>query len=205
MEWTLPHQGTDSRGNRRFFTLASSPTEEEIRIGVKFYERSSSYKQALLEMRQETPIVADQVSGDFTLPKDPKQKVVFIAGGIGVTPYRSMIKYLLDTKETRSITLLYSAKTPKDFVYKGIFEQARSDLSIKTIYFISDKKTAIIHEHVRAGRITAEAIKQEVPDYKERLFYISGTQSMVRAMQRTLTDLGISSHQIKVDYFSGYT
>jgi ferredoxin-NADP reductase/Na+-translocating ferredoxin:NAD+ oxidoreductase RnfD subunit len=205
MEWTMPHKSTDSRGNRRYFTLASSPTEKDIRIGVKFYEKSSSYKEALLEINHSTLMVASQVSGDFTLPKDPKQKIAFIAGGIGITPFRSMIKYLLDTNETRDITLLYSAKTTKDFAYKDIFEQARHDMRVNTIYFVTSNSTAITNTNFRTGRITAESIKQEIPDYKERLFYISGTQSMVKDMQDTLISLGIYRNQTKVDYFSGYS
>jgi len=204
MEWTLPHDGTDSRGNRRYFTLASSPTEPDIRIGVKFYERSSSYKQALLEVTRQTPIVAAQIAGDFVLPKNPKQKLAFIAGGIGVTPYRSMIKYLLDKHEARTITMLYSARTSADFAYEDVFEEAREEIGIKTVYVVTKKDEAVPGTYGQQGRINAQMIKEEIPDYQERLFYISGTQAMVTAMQATLKDMGVPSHQVKVDYFSGY-
>ena len=204
VEWTLPHKNTDSRGNRRYFTLASSPTEEDIRIGVKFYDNGSSYKRALMSMNRETPIIAAQIAGDFVLPKDPEKKLVFIAGGIGITPYRSMVKYLLDTNEKRTITILYSARTTNDFAYKNIFEQARNELGIKTLYIVTDQGTTISHQHIRTETIKAEMIKKEVPDYLERIFYISGTQSMVKAMKAILSDIGVPSHQVKVDYFSGY-
>jgi ferredoxin-NADP reductase len=204
MEWTLPHDNTDIRGNRRYFTLASSPTEADIRIGVKFYDQSSSYKDALLGITHQTPIVADQISGDFVLPKDKKQKLVFIAGGIGVTPYRSMVKYLLDTKEARSITMLYSVRTVEDFAYKDVFEQARQELGMNTFYIITDSNANVSDEHVRFGRINADLIKKEVPDYRQCIFYISGTQAMVTAMQKILTDLWVPSYRIKFDYFSGY-
>lgn len=205
MEWTLPHDGTDSRGNRRYFTLASSPTEPDIRIGVKLYKKSSSYKQALLEMTRETPIVAAQVGGDFVMPKDPKQKLVFIAGGIGVTPYRSMVKYLLDNKEVRDITMLYSARTPEDFAYKDVFEAARQEIGLKLIYAVTGRGVNLSDGHSRHGRINGEMIKDEVPDYQHRLFYISGTQALVSSIRNSLADLGVPSHNIKVDYFSGYS
>ncbi len=204
MEWTLPHEKTDSRGNRRYFTLSSSPTESDIRVGVKFYKRSSSYKNALLDITPETKIVAAQIAGNFVLPKDQTQKLVFIAGGIGITPYRSMVKYLLDTRKRRTITLLYSARTAEDFAYKDIFEQARVAIGLKTVYAVTAKEAAITGEHMRAGRISARMITNEVPDYKERLFYISGTQAMVTTMQDILAHLGVPSHQIKVDFFPGY-
>jgi len=205
MEWTLPHDGVDSRGDRRYFTLASSPTEPDLRIGVKFYNRSSTYKEALLGATPKTPIVASGVSGDFVMPKDPKQKLVFIAGGIGVTPYRSMIKYLLDKKDPRTITMLYSAKTTNDFAYQEVFEEARREFGLNTIYVVSDKSITEMHEHVRMGRISSELIKKEISDYQERIFYISGPHRMVTDIKKVLNALGVQKHQIKLDYFSGYT
>ena len=139
------------------------------------------------------------------LPKDPKQKLVFIAGGIGVTPYRSMIKYLLDKNEKRDITLLYSARTTRDFAYKDVFEDARRELGIKTIYAVTSKESTVTHEFIRSGRISTEMVKAEVPDYQDSLFYISGTNAMVKSMQETLEGLGVPKHQVKVDYFSGYS
>lgn len=203
MEWTLPHHGTDARGNRRYFTLASSPTELDVRVDAKFYDTGSSYKKAMLAMDSSSPIVADHIAGDFVLPKNPKRKLVFIAGGIGVTPYRSMIKYLIDTKEPRSITLLYSAKTQKDFVYTDVFEQARG-IGVRTVYVVTGQGEAVSGKYARRGRIDAEMITRDIPDYVERTFYISGTQSMVRSIQHTLRGIGVPSRHIKVDYFSGY-
>ena len=98
MEWTLGHGHQDARGMRRYFTIASSPTEDNVRMGVKFYPNSSSFKKSLLFLNPGDKIVASQLAGDFVLPKDKNKKLVFIAGGIGITPFRSMIKYLLDTK-----------------------------------------------------------------------------------------------------------
>ena len=134
MEWTLGHEEPDSRGNRRYFTMASAPTEPDLRLGVRFNDPSSTYKQAMLELDRGDEIIAGQLSGDFTLPKNPNQPLVFIAGGIGITPYRSMIKYLLDTHQRRPITLFYGAPTVHDFVYQDVFDQAERELGIRTIY-----------------------------------------------------------------------
>src|SRR5579884_791763 len=95
LEVTLAHAKPDSRGNRRYFTIASSPTETELHLGVRFYPKSSTFKQALYRIDNRSKILAGQIAGDFTLPPDPRQKLVFIAGGIGITPFRSMLKYLI--------------------------------------------------------------------------------------------------------------
>lgn len=201
MEWTLAHPKTDSRGNRRYFTLASSPTEPELRIGVKFYPKGSSYKKAMLELDHHSPVVAADLGGDFTLPKDPTKKLAFIAGGIGVTPYRSMIKYLIDTDTPQPITLLYAAHDPKDFAYTEIFDKGEQKLGIKTVYTVThtDKSAGW---NGQSGLITAEMIQREIPDYKERTFYISGPQPMVAAVQTILHELGVQ--HIKTDFFPGY-
>lgn len=203
MEWTLPHSGQDLRGNRRYFSLASSPTEDNIRLGVKFYENGSSFKKAMLAMNSGTPIAAGQLGGDFILPKDLSKKLAFIAGGIGITPYRSMIKYLLDRSEARNITLLYSERTANLLAYTDIFETARQKLGIKVVYNLSDQ-AANLPKWATVGAINAENIKVQVPDYLERLFYISGPPGMVTAMKHTLKGLGVKAKNIKTDYFPGY-
>lgn len=204
MEWTLPHDGADSRGNRRYFTIASAPTENEIRLGVKFYKNGSSFKKALLKLDDTTPVVISQLSGDFTLPEDPGQKLVFIAGGIGITPYRSMVKYLLDTNESRNIVLLYSERKPDNFVYRDIFDEAEQRIGIKPVYTATETQSVPATWQGHLGMISADMIKNEVPDYIERTYYISGPHPMVSSMQTMLHGLGVPRHRVKTDFFPGY-
>lgn len=199
MEWTMPHSLPDSRGNRRFFTLASSPTEGTLRIGVKYSPEGSSYKKALQAMSGKDVIVASQLSGEFTLPTDPKLPLAFIAGGIGVTPYRSMAKYLLDKKEHREMTLLYAAKTTSELVYKDLFDQAK-EIGLKAIYVVEQNDTGA--KDVVVGMIEEKLLTKEIPNYKEAEFYISGPHGMVEAFKKTLQSLGVT--RIRVDYFPGY-
>ncbi|MGF7228565.1 MAG: RnfABCDGE type electron transport complex subunit D [Candidatus Saccharibacteria bacterium] len=204
MEWTLPHAHADSRGSRRYLTLASSPTESDIRIGVKFYERSSTFKKAMLDMDSKTTIIASQLAGDFVMPKDPTRKLAFIAGGIGVTPFRSMAKYLVDMNEQRDVVMLYGVRTEGDIAYADVFDEARKVIGMQTTYVLSGSKTAITRPDAVAGRIDTKVLKHAVPDYTDRIFYISGTHDMVVAIQETLINMGVHHRNIKVDYFSGY-
>ncbi len=204
MEWTLGLQDPDSRGNRRYFTLASAPTENEIRLGVKFYPEPSRFKEELLELDRNGEIIASQLSGDFVLPDDPKQKCVFIAGGIGITPFRSMIKYLLDTHQPRPITVFYSARSANDFVYVDVLEKARKELGIKTIYDIDNTQGIPSSWRWPVGPITPQLIKQEVPDYQKCVFYISGPKAMIDAFKEMLHRLHIDDDHIKTDFFPGF-
>lgn len=202
MEWTLGHNGQDARGQRRYFTIASSPTEDNIRMGVKFYPNSSSYKQSMLALNPGDKIVASQLAGDFVLPKNKDKKLVFIAGGIGITPFRSIIKYLLDIKEKRDITLFFSNYTPADIVYKDVFDQGERQLGIKTIYTVTNAPYPSDWRGER-GFIDEQMIKRTVPDYKERTFYLSGSHTMVVAFDGILQKMGVKKRQIKKDFFPG--
>jgi ferredoxin-NADP reductase/Na+-translocating ferredoxin:NAD+ oxidoreductase RnfD subunit len=204
MEWTLGHAHPDDRGNRRYFTLASSPTEQTVRLGIRFNTSPSSFKKTLFAMDTGSEIVAGQRSGDFVLPDDPKQKLVFIAGGIGITPYRSIITYLLDTKQSRDIVLIYSNKTAPEFCYRDVFDRAQKEIGMKTLYTLTDRQLVLPGWTGRVGRIDGNVIATEIPDYKERLFYVSGPSSLVDGFRQTLFGMGVHKNNIKTDFFPGF-
>jgi ferredoxin-NADP reductase len=204
LEWTLAHDHPDRRGMRRYFTLASSPTERTLRIGVKFAERGSSYKRAMVAhgWRGEA-IVAAHVAGDFTLPRDPKRKLAFIAGGIGITPFRSMAKYLTDRGEKRDIVVLYANRRAEDILYRDVFAAAQRAFGLRPVAVLSDASSAPPGWAGVAGRIDAALIARQIPDYPERLFYVSGSPALVESVQRALRDLGVKPDRIKTDWFAG--
>lgn len=204
MEWTLDHAGADSRGTRRYFTLASSPTEPDLRIGVRFSEHGSSYKRSMLEQAyQGGDIVATQIAGDFTMPHDPGQKLAFIAGGIGVTPFRSMVKYLLDRRERRDIVLLYANSRVDQILYNDVFWPAQRVIPFRPAYVLSDPASAGPQWYGESGHIDAAMIARQIPDFRDRLFYVSGSPEFVRAVVGALRQVGVRRNRIKTDDFSG--
>jgi ferredoxin-NADP reductase len=204
MEWTLKHEKQDARGMRRYFTIASSPTEKEIKIGVKFYPKPSSYKKTLESLKPGDLIVASQLAGDFTLPKDTSKKLVFLAGGIGVTPFRSMVKYLLDTGEKRDIAMFYANNSFSDVAYRDMFDLAQKTFGMKMIYTLNETTHVPPDFTYERGLITASMIEEKVPDFKERMFYISGPRSMITSFEKTLKGMGVPHHRIKTDFFPGF-
>lgn len=199
LEWTIGGDDFDLRGNRRYFTIASAPTEDEIGLGVKFFPDGSTFKQRLLNMKEGDVITASQLAGDFLLPKDKNKKLALLAGGIGITPFRSQIKYLIDTNEKRDIVMFYSNKTSGEAAYKEVFTQARGVLDLETIYLVTDKADPLY-----TGRLSEEIIKREMPDYLERYYYLSGPHNFVVASEELLKNLGVKSSQIKTDFFPGF-
>jgi glycine betaine catabolism B len=204
LEWTLPMTRTDSRGNRRFFTIASSPTEKEIRLGVRIGKDSSTFKQKLSSLTADDAVAVTNLAGSFTLPEEKDKKLVFIAGGIGITPFRSMVKYLIDKKERRDIVLFYANKTEEEIAYKDIFDAASDAIGLKTVYILSDKEHVPTNWKGKVGRIDKALLEDSVPDYKDRMFYLSGPTAMVRGYKDLLLQLGIPHTQIITDYFPGF-
>jgi len=205
LEWTLAHKPVDIRGNRRYFTISSAPSEGVISLGIKFdAKKSSSFKKALAELEEGQTIMAGQLSGDFTLPRDKKTKLCFIAGGIGITPFRSMISYMLDSGDHRDVALLYSCRRFDELAYTNLIHHAHTEFGLKTISTLTDL------EHIPAdwagykGYISVEMILQEIPDYLERTYFISGPHSLVSACEKVLFELDIPKNQIKTDYFPGF-
>lgn len=203
LEWTLPHKKVDLRGVRRYFTISSSPTEEYLRLGVKFNSPSSSFKNALAEMKPGDKILAGNLYGDFVLPED-EDKYVFIAGGIGITPFRSMIKYLIDKNITKDIYLLYSCKFLKEVSYEQIFQDAEK-VGIKTFFVITDESESLPRtSQFIQGRITNDLIKEHISDFDNRHYFLSGPNAMVEGYKKLLKRINIPNRKIHTDYFPGF-
>lgn len=203
-EWTLPHENPDTRGNRRYFTIASSPTEPELHLGVRIQDGGSSFKKKLLTLKEGDQLMAGSLSGEFTLPKDTNAKLVFIAGGIGVTPFRSMVKYLIDMKEKREVTLFYACANENDFVYTDLFNQAATEIGLNTVRVVTDTSKVTEAWKGKTGFITKDLIAAEVPDFLTRLYYLSGPDAMVQNYKKMLLSSGVPRANIKTDYFPGF-
>ncbi|OGM92508.1 hypothetical protein A2755_00225 [Candidatus Wolfebacteria bacterium RIFCSPHIGHO2_01_FULL_48_22] len=194
LEWSLPHTNQDLRGIRRFFTIASSPTEHDVRLGVRFTDNGSTFKKHLFKLQSEQFMTVAQLAGDFTLPQDANKKLVFIAGGIGITPYRSMLQYLMDTNDRRDIVLFYSCSSKEDFAYREFLKKAEEKLGIRVVFLATSTQ----------GFLTEDIIQKHVPNANDRTYYLSGPKSMVDAYKRLLKKIGIPRRRIRTDYFPGY-
>lgn len=202
MEWTLPHPHPDSRGNRRYFSIASAPNEN-LQMTVKFYTPSSSYKKALLALTPGQEVVASSLAGDFVLPKKHAKPLVFIAGGVGIAPFKSMIESIVQKKEQVDIIVLFANKKPADIIFADSLERARN-FGVRTYYILTDTTSIPEGWTGLSGHITKEIISEIIPDYKLRLFYLSGPQLMVQNFKKILSQTGIKGKNIKEDFFPGY-
>jgi len=186
IELYLPHDNPDSHGERHWFTLSSSPSEDHLAITTKIIEPISSFKSTLLKLKPGVEVNLADPMGDFVLPKDPSIPLVFIAGGIGCTPFRSIIKYLIDSGEKRNIKLIYLAASNAEVAFDDVFSE------------LGDKFIKIIGAQADARQIF------KYFDDASGYAYISGPEPMVEQLRDGLVDLGVDRQAIYTDFFHNY-
>ncbi len=194
LEWMVPH-ASDGRGIRRYFTIASAPEESVLRLAFKLPTPASSYKTAMIAMKPGDVVIASQRSGDFLLPSSATEKLGFIAGGIGVTPFVSHVSSLEARREKRDITTLYCVATAADMAYSEKLSQAGQLVPI-----IGSGEVPVGGE---SGFLSSDIITRRVPDYASRTWYISGPPRLVDSAYQTLRQLGVPARRIHRDFFPG--
>jgi ferredoxin-NADP reductase len=151
-------------------------------------------------MRQGDEIFVSQLSGNFTLNHNKDKKLVFIAGGIGITPFRSMVKYIIDTKKQVDITLIYLVGSSDELAYEELFHEA-APFGVKYVPIVTSPDNGDSYRH---ANFDGSLIRELVPDGLDRTFYISGPNVMVEAIKHHLKKLGVQRRAIRTDHFSGY-
>jgi ferredoxin-NADP reductase len=188
IEMTLQHDQPDDRGVRRWFTLSSAPGHEHITITTKHAEKSSTFKSHLWALQPGDAVEISEPMGDFVLPKDETQPLVFVAGGIGITPFHSIVQSLIDAGQSRQIQFLYSVHSADEIVFKDTFAQP----------FIE------VQELVGQPNLTAQEIIKKVGGIDGKQVFISGPEPMTEAIVDQFKELGITQDQLITDYFPGY-
>ncbi len=148
-------------------------------------------------------MLASPADGSFTLPRNKKTKLCFIAGGIGVTPFRSMIQHLMSEGEERPIVLFYANEKAEDIAYADIFAEAERTIGLRTVYALANDPNPPAGMH--RGFIDWRLIHAKMPDYHDRIFYISGPRRMVTRYEELLMhEMGIPRRHIRTDFFPGF-
>lgn len=190
LHYVLEHDNPDDRGVERWFTIASAPYENEVAITTRFDgERMSSFKAALQQMDEGEIIEADGPKGKFIL-QPGEHRHVFISGGIGITPFHSMIKQFAHDNHMPKIDLLY-ANRDGNFVYMDELQRISKDFpSLHIVEF--------------AGKQIEEGDLEPYLADKSSIFYLSGPHPMVDSYELLLKDNNVPETAILTDYFPGY-
>jgi len=180
-----------SGGNTRDFTIASAPSEKKI-ISIAFRNSDSKFKKAILKAPIGTKIKFQGPLGVFTLPDDPNIPIIFVAGGIGITPALSMIRFISAKKTKHNIHIVYANASPSRAVY------------IKEIKSIT-KKNSNIQITEKIGRVDVEFIKDNVKYTDKTLWYLCGVPEMTLALSESIPRVfEVSDHNIRIEEYIGY-
>ncbi len=202
MELTIPHAKADARGMRRIFSIASAPVDTDvIRFGLNTAEPSSSLKTALLALEPGEIVAGTAVAGDFVLPRDVTRPLLFVAGGIGITPFMSHLGQIEGAAETRDVVVVYSASTVDELAYAP-----RLHAFGHPVFVLSRSEPTQLPSgwtYLGAGPLTTAMIAEHIPDVASRDALVSGPPSFVSSVRSTLRRAG--AHRVRTDYFTGYT
>jgi ferredoxin-NADP reductase len=191
----------DGKELTKHFSFSSSPTEKNhIEYTKKFTD--SQFSAALKTLKPGDWARIDAPYGEFTFEGE-HPKIGLLAGGIGITPLRSICKYCTDKQLGTKITMLYGSRTETDIAFRKELETMQQQNKNLKIVFTLNEGTPSWKGAV--GFITADMVKREIPEYKETMFYTCGPPPMVEVMEKLVDSLGLPKTQLKREYFSGYT
>jgi len=195
IEITLPHDDADDRGIKRWFTLSSSPNEDFLAITTKFAtQNGSSFKNSLKDLPIGIEVTISDAMGDFVLPINPEIPILMVAGGIGITPVRSMFAWLNSQNQKRKIKVIYGVNNEEDIVFKRDIE------SLADLEIVVSNSTSW---QCKTGMLNSPMIYPEIS--QNQLVFLSGPEPMVEQLSYDLKLAGVKPEKLVTDFFPGYT
>ncbi|MFH1877818.1 MAG: FAD-dependent oxidoreductase [Candidatus Omnitrophota bacterium] len=186
------------------FSFSSSPLEKKY---IEFTKRitDSPFSKRLDTLEAGYKAKIKMPFGQFTYEGE-YEKAAFLAGGIGITPLRSICGYVMDMKIPADIILFYGNRDMKEIIFKDDFDKMTEvNPLLKVVYTLTGQQAENGGGSCRTGRIDKGSIKREIPDYAERVFYVCGPPEMVKCLICVLKDeLSLPENNIKQEFFAGY-
>src|SRR3989338_1431019 len=191
-----PGQYTSVRiaNSTKHFSIVNSPDEKGI-ISIATRLRDSDFKNSLQKLAIGAQIELGPISGSFILPQDISKPLVFIAGGIGITPYISMLRYVTEQKLPYKITLLYSNRDQNSSAY---LQELKNIPNLKLILTMTEDQAWTGEKR----KIDAGFIKEYFPALNENLYFVVGPPVMVEAVQKALLKAGVDISNINIENFT---
>jgi ferredoxin-NADP reductase len=193
---------TDTEGNVRGFSLSAAPFEEELMFATRM--RDTAFKRCLKTMPIGTELTMDAPYGSFTLQNSTKIPAIFLCGGIGITPVRSIILQASHDKTAHKIFLFYANKTPADAAFLDELKEAqKANPNFTFVGSMTDAEGSKEWKGER-GFFTKEMLQKYIGDLTVPIYYISGPAAMVTSIRKTLNETGVDDDNIRTEEFSGY-
>lgn len=190
----------DAKGPKRHFSIINSPTKKGV-LQMATRLRDSAFKKSLAEFPIGTEVEIPHLGGNFILPEDSSKTLVFIAGGIGITPFMSMLRFIQDQNLPHKVTLLYSNRNKESTTFYDELEQiAKDSPNIKIIFTMTEDPSWTGEKR----KIDANFVKEYISELSLATYMIAGPPEMVEAMFNVLKEAGVEENNIITENFTGY-
>ena len=190
----------DERGARRHFSVVTSPNEHG-RLGFCTRLRDSAFKRSVIELPIGAEVEVEQPKGSFLLPEDTNQHYVFLAGGIGITVFRSMLHYIAEEDLPYRVTLIYSNRDRDSTPFLDELSELETRANLRLVLTMTEDPSW----NGETRRIGPELLRDHLADdLRSYAYLVAGPPPMVNAIVETLHDAGIPEERVSADRFSGY-
>ena len=189
----------DEKGARRHITVVTSPTEGYLGLATRI--RDTAFKRSLVEMPEGSAVDVEQPKGSFVLPEDTSKRYAFIAGGIGITPFRSMLRYIADKDLDYDITLVYSNRDVESTAFLDELKELESVVPRCRVIFTMTEDPSWDGD---TRMLDAGVLRDLLGDLESFHFMIAGPPPMAKSVEGSLLEAGLPEDQVQSDSFSGY-
>lgn len=201
---TLPDPPeTDGAGNARTFTIASAPHEPELMVATRM--RDTAFKRVLKTAAIGTSLTVDGPNGVMVLHEAADRAAVFLAGGIGITPFLSMTRHATHQRLPHRLYLLYSSRRPEDAAFlEELRALEQANPNYRLVATMAEPGKSSLPWQGETGFIRRELLERHLPDLRSPVYYLAGPPAMTAAMQAMLKDIGLPEDAVRSEEFYGY-
>jgi ferredoxin-NADP reductase len=194
---------TDGEGNIRTFSLAGAPFEGDLMIATRM--RDTAFKRVLRNAGLGLEVKIEGASGSFVLHRNPEKPGVFLAGGIGITPFLSIVRQAAHDKAPQQLYLFYSNRRPEDAAFLDLLaEAAKQNPNFHLVATMTDMDKSHREWRGESGSINKDMLTKHLPTLQGPIYYLAGPPGLVTAMRRVLTEAGVDEDDVRSEEFAGY-
>ena len=194
---------TDEEGNTRSFSIASAPYEDDLMIATRM--RDTAFKRILKTLAAGSEIQMEGPFGGLTLHEDAKRPAVFLTGGIGVTPFRSIALQTTHERSPHLLWMFYSNRRPEDAAFLDELTKLQTEKSnFKLVSTMTNVAESRKHWNGETGYIDKQMLSKYINELSGPIYYIAGPPAMVDGMTKLLSDAGVKATDIRSEEFFGY-
>jgi ferredoxin-NADP reductase len=194
---------TDAEGDIRTFSIVSAPFDPDLMIATRM--RDTAFKRTLRSIPLGTQVKIDGPSGSFTLHKNSAKPAVFLAGGIGITPFHSIVRQAAHDRLPHKLYLFSSNRRPEDAPFvEELGELTKSNPNFHLVLTMTEMSKSSKEWKGETGFINGEMLAKHIPNLQGPIYYIAGPPAMVAAMRQALTQAAVDEDDIRTEEFAGY-